>query len=224
MNRTISAIIPAAGAGKRFSDKFKKQYFLINGKPVIYYTLKNLNESYGFDEILIGYGQDDLDLLKEVVESLNIKNCEFVKGGKERFDTVYNCFLKSTSEYILIHDAVRPFINREIVNECISNAFRYQAAICGVKPRDTVKLVNGFEVDKTIDREKVFLVHTPQVFKKEILREAFDYQRRNNIFVTDEASMVEMLGHKVYISLSSFSNVKLTEYDDIKYFEYLINR
>ncbi|UOD34379.1 2-C-methyl-D-erythritol 4-phosphate cytidylyltransferase [Deferribacteraceae bacterium V6Fe1] len=222
MNCSVSAIIPAAGIGKRFSDKEKKQFYLINGKPILYYTLKALQCSFSFLEYIIGARKEDFDFIKSVCSDLNIKNCKLVLGGKERFDTVYNCLCESSGEYVLIHDAVRPFITKQLVTNCLELAQKYSAAVCGITPRDTVKQINDGIIDKTIERDKLILTHTPQVFEKKLLQKALQYQRENSLFITDEAMAVELIGNNVYVTQSNFSNIKLTQPEDILYFKYLI--
>lgn len=224
MKCLVSAIIPAAGIGKRFSDKGKKQFYLINGKPILYYTLKSLKNSFPFLEYIIGYKEEDFNLIQSVCSDLNIKNYKLILGGKERFDTVYNCLRESLGEYVLIHDAVRPFINRQLVINCIKLAQKHSAAVCGVTPRDTVKQIKSEIVDKTIQRDKLILTHTPQVFEKNLLQKAFEYQRENNLFITDEAMAVELIGKNVYVTQSNYNNIKLTQPEDILYFKYLIEK
>ncbi|MBZ4671977.1 MAG: ispD [Deferribacteraceae bacterium] len=224
MNCSVSAIIPAAGIGKRFSDKEKKQFYLINDKPILYYTLKALKLSFPFIEYNIGAQKNDFEFIKNVCNDLDINNYKLVLGGKERFDTVFNCLCESSGKYVLIHDAVRPFITKEIVINCIEVAKKHSAAVCGVTPRDTVKQITNYMVDKTIERDKLILTHTPQVFEKKLLEKALIYQRENNIFITDEAMAIELIGYNVYITQSNFTNIKLTQAEDILYFKYLIEK
>jgi len=222
MKYSVSAIIPAAGIGKRFSHKEKKQFYLINGKPILYYTLQSLQCSFPFLEYIIGSVKEDFNLIKNVCSDLNIKNYKLVLGGKERFDTVYNCLCESFGEYILIHDAVRPFITKQLVINCLELAQKHSAAVCGVTPRDTVKQTKDGIIDKTIKRDTLILTHTPQVFEKNLLQKALEYQKENSLFITDEAMAVELIGNTVYVTQSNYSNIKLTHPEDILYFKYLI--
>ena len=221
----VSAIIPAAGVGKRFSTEQKKQFFTIDGKPILFYTLKNLQNSFSFKEYIVGARSEDFGYVSKIFNELNINNYKLVEGGGERFETVYNCLNNASGNFILIHDAVRPFVNKEIVTECIELAFKNLAAICGVKPKDTVKKIGeGNSIESTIPRETIILAHTPQVFEREVLQRAMDFQREKNIFVTDEAMAVELIGHKVHVSKSSYDNIKLTAPEDILFFKYFIER
>lgn len=220
----VSAIIPAAGAGKRFSAKQKKQFFLLNEKSVLYYTLYNLKRSYDFKEFIIGVASEDVKKVEEIFSELEIENFILAEGGTERFDTVYNCLRVATGDYILIHDAVRPFVNKEIVRNCILKGINTGATICGIKPNDTVKSVSEDKISETIDRNSLLLVHTPQVFKKSLLISAIEFQRKNNLFITDEAMAVEALGKDVHFVESDSENIKLTKADDLELFEFLLKK
>jgi 2-C-methyl-D-erythritol 4-phosphate cytidylyltransferase len=211
----IDVIIPAAGIGSRFSDKVKKQFFLINEKPVFYHTLKKLYNSYIFNKFLIGASKEDFNFIQGILTELNISNYELVIGGKERQDTVYNCLKKSNSDFVLIHDAVRPFVKKDVIVNTIEKAFECGAAICGLFVKDTVKYVHNNEILKTLDRNFIFLAHTPQVFKLEILKEAASLVKRKKLFITDESQAVEILGYKVEIVSSNQENIKITTKSDL---------
>jgi len=215
----IDAIIPAAGVGRRFNDKIKKQYYEINGKPILYYTLKNLYLSYNFNSFIIGCNLDDNEFILSILNMVGLKNYKLVKGGSERFYTVYNCAISSSAEYVLIHDAVRPFINSDIVDRLLKRLKDFDAVICGLKVRDTLKIVENNKIVKTVDRERYFLAHTPQVFKREKLIKGFENIFEKNIFVTDEAQVMEEIGESVGIVESDIRNLKITYSDDISFID-----
>lgn len=213
---SISLIIPAAGVGKRFSANIKKQFTEIDGMPLIYWTIKRLVTAYNFDELIIGLNQDDIKFMDTVISNLKL-NIQYIyaEGGKERANTVLNCLLKSNCSYAAIHDSVRPFVSSHVVINTIDKAYQSNAAICGMPVRDTVKKVNGSMIEKTVARDSLFLAHTPQVFKKDIILHALRSALENNIIVTDEASACEYAGIQVETVLSNYENIKVTYTEDI---------
>lgn len=213
---SISLIIPAAGIGKRFSANIKKQFTEIDGRPLIYWTIKRLITAYNFDELIIGLNQDDIKFMDNVISDLNINIPHiYTEGGRERVNTVFNCLLKSNCSYAAVHDSVRPFVSSQTVKNTIDKAYQTNAAICGIPVRDTVKKINGSIIEKTVSRDNLFLAHTPQVFKKNIILNAMHSALENNIIVTDEASACEYAGIKVETVLSNYENIKVTYSEDI---------
>lgn len=213
---SISLIIPAAGIGKRFSANIKKQFTEIDGRPLIYWTIKRLITAYNFDELIIGLNQDDIKFMDNVISDLDINIPHiYTEGGRERANTVFNCLLKSNCSYAAVHDSVRPFVSSQTVKNTIDKAYQTNAAICGIPVRDTVKKINGRIIEKTVSRDNLFLAHTPQVFKKNIILNAMHSALENNIIVTDEASACEYAGIKVETVLSNYENIKVTYSEDI---------
>ena len=213
---SISLIIPAAGVGKRFSANIKKQFTEIDGRPLIYWTIKRLLTAYNFDELIIGLNQDDIQFMDRVISDLKLTiPYIYAEGGKERANTVLNCLLKSNCSYAAVHDSVRPFVSSQTVKNTIDKAYQTNAAICGIPVRDTVKKINGSIIEKTVSRDNLFLAHTPQVFKKNIILNAMHSALENNIIVTDEASACEYAGIKVETVLSNYENIKVTYSEDI---------
>lgn len=222
MKKSISAIIPAGGIGKRFTVEGKKQFFRLNGKSIIYYTLAALIEAYEFDQIIIGAAPEDFTELTKICESLNINNYLLSEKGEERSNTVYNALEYCSSDYVLIHDSVRPCIDKEVVLNIIQKVFEKDAVICGVRPSDTVKLIDDGKISHTLERERLLLTHTPQCFLKKLIRQGLRYVFQNGLSVTDDSSSVELLGHKVEVVPSNAENIKVTKYSDIYFLkEYL---
>lgn len=217
---SISLIIPAAGVGKRFSANIKKQFTEIDGMPLIYWTIKRLVTAYNFDELIIGLNQDDIKFMDYVISDLKL-NIQYIyaEGGKERANTVLNCLLKSNCSYAVIHDSVRPFVSSQVVINTINKAYQSNAAICGIPVRDTVKKINRSIIEKTVSRDSLFLAHTPQVFKKDIILNALYSALDNNIIITDEASACEYAGIQVETVLSNYENIKVTYAEDIDLIE-----
>lgn len=183
----FTAIIVAAGTGKRMNSSVKKQYMEIAGFPVLYHTINAFEKSM-VDDIIIVTGEDEIEYVtKDIVEKYEFKKVSAVcRGGKERCDSVYEgvkqllsdngCKKKDETEaYVLIHDGVRPLITPELINSCIESVKIYGACIPGVSEKDTVKEADeNMEVARTPDRKKLYRIQTPQCFCLSLIREAFE--------------------------------------------------
>jgi len=177
----IDAIIPAGGLGHRFHKNEKRQYFKIFGKEIIYYTLKHLNNAYHFNKFVIGVLDEDKGKVKEILDALNIQNYILARAGNLRQQTVFNCLINSDVEVVLIHDAVRPIVTREIINNVISSMNNCDGVICGIPLRDAIKEVGEDNTVKlSIDRSKYILVHTPQLYNRKLLMLALDIIEKKN--------------------------------------------
>ncbi|WP_460293018.1 2-C-methyl-D-erythritol 4-phosphate cytidylyltransferase [Clostridium tertium] len=221
----ISAIILAGGKGKRMGAKISKQYIELNGKPILYYTLKRFADCEGIDKIILVLPKDEIEYCnKEILEKYSLKVDMIVEGGKERQDSVYNALQKiNDSEIVLIHDGARAFVSERVIKEGIKYAKIYGAAAPGVMPKDTIKVVdeNGFS-DSTPDRSKLLAIQTPQTFKLEIIKECHEKVKENNISVTDDTMVVEMYNNKVYLYNGEYTNIKVTTPEDLILAERLI--
>lgn len=221
----ISAIILAGGKGKRMGAKISKQYIELNGKPILYYTLKRFTACKEIDKIILVLPKDEIEYCnKEILEKYSLKVDMIVEGGKERQDSVYNALQKiNDSEIVLIHDGARPFVSEEIIKDGIKYAKLYGSAAPGVMPKDTIKVVdeNGFS-DSTPDRSKLLAIQTPQTFKLEIIKECHNKIKKNNINVTDDTMVVEICNNKVYLYNGEYTNIKVTTPEDLILAEKLI--
>jgi len=221
---SITAVIPAAGIGKRFGGDVKKQFFTIFDNTVFYYTLTALKRAYPFQEFLMGASLSDFDHIKDQARMADITQYRIIEGGAERYETVYNCIKAVKTDMVLIHDAVRPFISPELVQSVIESASKSGAAICGLQVRDTLKKVNGEKIEKTVNRDEYILSHTPQVFKTTVLKKAIENAAEFDMAVTDEAQAMEMYRKGVSWVPSSPDNIKLTYSEDLSLAESLIRK
>jgi 2-C-methyl-D-erythritol 4-phosphate cytidylyltransferase len=218
MNK-LSVIIPAGGVGKRFGGTKPKQFHEIDGKAIIIRTLNCFIEA-GINNIIVSINH----LWREYFEQL-IKNAEIehhiriVEGGKERQNSIENALelLDSTTELVLVHDAVRPFISKELINNIISSAKKHGAVIPALPLRETIKQIdeNGFVV-RTHDRDSMVSVQTPQGFKYSILIDSYRKARKNGCFGTDDASLVEKAGYPVKVIEGEIANIKITIRGDVE--------
>ncbi len=219
-----SAIVLAAGEGVRFKSKISKPLIEINSKPVIIYCLKTLSIHPGIRDIILVANAKNLKGIIRTIKQYRIgKIKDVVLGGRLRQDSVINGLkaLNPSTDLVFIHDSVRPFINKDTISSVIKAAKKYGAAVVGVPVKATIKEAHGswlmahgsFIVKKTLKRDNLWEVQTPQVFKKSLILEA--YKRFGNREVTDDAALVEKLGAKVKIVMGSYSNIKITTPEDL---------
>lgn len=222
---SIALIIPSAGIGSRFSDTVKKQYFMLKDKSVLYWTMKRLLTSYSFDETIIGVSKEDYEIVNNILSKTDLKNfsqnIKIVEGGSTRAETVYNCIVTTDTKYLLIHDAVRPFVTNKVITDIIHKGIdEEEAVIAGYTSRDTVKKINDKgEILKTVDRNKIFIVQTPQFFLRDKLVKAYKLAFKKDIDVTDDSSAYELLGDDILSVQSDISNIKITTKSDQRFLD-----
>lgn len=224
---TVALIIPAAGIGNRFSREVKKQFFRIDDKPILYFTLKKILSLYNFDEVIIGINNQDAKEIDGIIRDLNLQiDFKIVQGGETRAHTVLNCLKTVTSDITLVHDAVRPFISKDIIDSVIRCMLEFDGAVPVLKVRDTVKRTGKNEniIKETIERDDLYLAHTPQGFKTELLKKALFEASRLGLAITDESSAMELQGRSVAVVPSSCDNIKITYMEDIETVYYLKNK
>ena len=213
-------IIPAAGTGSRFGGMVPKQFVLIQNQPIIIRTLKAFEHIKEIDNIIISLNKDWLTHCKDLVRSFNIKSkVEFVAGGDERQDSVFYALQKTQmlrSDIILIHDAVRPYPSKNLIERVIEETKKFDAVIPGIIPKDTIKSVDEEEfVKETINRNFLRSIQTPQGFKKELLIQSYQKAMDDNFYSTDDSALVEHSGHKVKIIEGEITNIKITTTEDL---------
>lgn len=218
--KIYTAIVLAAGSGKRMNAKVQKQYLEVAGKPILYYTLKAFEES-GVTEIVLvtGAGQEEY-CRREIIEKYSFQKIKkIVAGGKERYHSVYEGLLAAKgADYVLIHDGARPMVDGAVIQRSMEAAEKYQACAAGVPAKDTIKIVNEEQIAKeTPDRSRVWQVQTPQAFSYPLILEAYGkLMETEGIAVTDDAMVVErMTSVPVKMIEGSYRNIKITTPDDL---------
>ena len=221
MKGTASLIIVAAGSGKRMKSKIPKPFISINGKPIIIHTLEKFRNIPCIKEIILVLQKNDIDwVIKKygnVLAKLDVT--KIVAGGKRRQDSVYNGLISSNinSDLIIIHDVVRPFVTKEIILSAINTAKKYGAAVPAIPAKDTIKLIGQNNIVKnTFNRQSLYQVQTPQVFKRAILLKAYRKSLKTGFPATDDSQLVEMAGFPVRIVKGSDANIKITTPADVK--------
>ena len=224
--KTCTAILLAGGQGKRMGTDTQKQYLLIRGYPVLYYSLRTFQQSEIIDDVILvtGAGQTDY-VRREFVERYGFsKVSRIVEGGRERYDSVWEglkaaqCAGIADDSYIFIHDSARPFLTEEILERAYEDVERNRACVVGVPSKDTVKLVDGENfAAETPDRKYVWVIQTPQVFEASLIIEAYGkMMSRETVCATDDAMAVENELHiPVHMTMGSYENIKITTPEDL---------
>jgi len=228
MDRKNIAIITAAGKGIRLRKDIKKQYIKINEKPIIYHTIKVFNDADFIDDIIIVADRDNIQYVKnQIINRYNFsKVIEIVEGGSTRKDSVRNGFnrIQDKKSIIVIHDGVRPFIDKKTILKSIEKALEKGAAVVAIKSSDTIKIVKNQKVKTTLDRKNLRRIQTPQTFKYEILENGYSTVNWDDEKITDESYIVESAGYDVYIVDGFEKNIKITTEFDLKFAEFLLSR
>jgi len=213
----IVAVVPAGGSGRRMGLRRPKQFLTLGGSPLIVRTLRALGRAV--DGIVVTAPAGSVEATRRLLARHRVPGVlAVVEGGDERQDSVRHglAALPAGARWVVVHDAVRPFIDPDLVARVLSAARAHGAATCGVPVRDTVKRVRETLVDSTLDRDGLWLTQTPQAFRRELLCEAHDKARRDGYRGTDDAVLVERLGERVAMVAGSPSNLKITTPDDLR--------
>lgn len=235
-------IIPAAGLGTRMSSASvekgrkpaaTKQFAELNGTPILIHTLRRFAGSSEVGEICVALRQNEIDgfrtrLEKEAPDVLK-KKVQYVEGGEHRQHSVANALAAihaADEDVVLVHDAVRPFVTQQIIEDVIGAVKKHGAAIAGMPASDTVKQVErtaeGALIKTTIPRERVVMAQTPQGFRYALIKKAFDEATSDGFIGTDEASLVERSGHEVAVVMGSPRNIKITTPGDMELAEFYL--
>jgi 2-C-methyl-D-erythritol 4-phosphate cytidylyltransferase len=222
----VSVIIPAAGLGTRMGRSApekagisRKQFMLLSGSPILIHTIRKFVSSPLVSEIVVALREEDLAWAGELFRAQGISDAvRTVAGGESRQQSVENALgsISNDTELVAVHDAVRPFVERDVIEKVIREASETGAAIVGIVPVDTVKQVHRNKVRATLPRERLILTQTPQVFRLDLLRKAFEKAREDLFAGTDESSLVERLEQvEVSVVLGTDRNIKITKPSDM---------
>ncbi len=223
----VTAVILSAGKGTRMGSDVPKQYLNINGKPMLYYTLRTFENS-NVDELVIVTGKDDIEYVRsEIVCKYDIKKVKgIVEGGKERYNSSYNGIIAATgADYILLHDAARPCITIGKINELINEVKKCGACILGVPVKDTIKLVDKQnKVTESLRRDMLWSIQTPQAFLRDDMIKAYKIMFENSMDnITDDSMVMEKFGNKkVKVLLGEYNNIKATTPEDMRVLEEIL--
>jgi 2-C-methyl-D-erythritol 4-phosphate cytidylyltransferase len=223
----VSVILPAAGLGTRMgravpekAGTSRKQFMLLDGSPILLHTIRKFVSSPAVAEIVVALRADDLEWVRDLlaVERFDTP-VRLVEGGDSRQESVENALATLSggdADLVAVHDAVRPFIEYSLLEKVFAEAAETGAAIVGIVPVDTVKQVRRNKIRQTIPRERLVLAQTPQVFRFDLLKQAFAKAREDNFAGTDESSLVERLDQvEVSVVPGSDRNIKITKPSDM---------
>ncbi|HXG34794.1 MAG TPA: 2-C-methyl-D-erythritol 4-phosphate cytidylyltransferase [Bryobacteraceae bacterium] len=223
----VAVILPAAGLGTRMGRRrsadlatSRKQFMLLDGSPILLHTIRKFLRCPSVTEIVVALRREDMEWVQQLLdrEALS-KPVRLVEGGASRQESVENALnqLSPDVDLVAVHDAVRPFIDPATIERVIQEAAQTGAAIVGIVPVDTVKQVRQNKVRATIPRDRLVLAQTPQVFRYELIKEAFRKAREDGFVGTDESSLVERLDQvEVSVVPGSDRNIKITKPSDME--------
>ncbi len=203
----IGAVVVAAGSGRRFGSK--KQFAVLNDKPVIGYSIEILREFC--DDIVVVVHTDDMEFVKKMFGFVNV-----VEGGKERMYSVYNGLNTLSCDIVLVHDAARPLIDKDLVESVIQTAEQYNSAVPVINISETVKQIKNGLIEDTIDRDRLCLSQTPQAFVCDMLKKAYKKAIKSKENYTDESSIWEKFYGSVKAVEGDRKNIKITTKYDLE--------
>jgi 2-C-methyl-D-erythritol 4-phosphate cytidylyltransferase len=216
------AIIVAGGVGKRMGNSIPKQFLQLQGKPVLYYTIKTFLEAYKDLQIILVLAADYIDMGREIINAwFDYSRIQITKGGDSRFHSVKNGLaLVKKESIVFVHDGVRCLLTTDLIYRCYEMALESGSAIPVIASKDSVRFLKD-EENEVVERSKVMLVQTPQTFHSKILLPAFeiDYKER----FTDEATVVEAFGLKIQLIAGEENNIKITRPVDLILAEAVLN-
>lgn len=207
---TNAAILAGAGEGARMGKK-DKPFLLLGNKPLLSYPLKIFDNCRFIDEIIVAVNRDKVEYSKHISSRLRLnKKYAIISGGETRQESVYKAIKSiSNAEYVLVHDASRPFITLDLVRRVFRATKEYGAAVPAIPLSDTIKKGKDF-VEETLDRNSLWNIQTPQGFRYDLLKEAYISAFNDNYSGTDDASLVERIGYKVKMVPGIRKNMKIT--------------
>ncbi len=214
-----SAIVVAAGIGSRMKSDTTKQLMNVGKLPIVVRTLKQFEKCEDIDEIIVVARREEFDIIEDYIKEYNLKKItHVVSGGDTRQQSVMNGLSRvdKKSEFVTVHDGVRCLVTPEMITEVCRAAYRYGAATAACMSKDTVKVADskGF-IKETADRNYIWLAQTPQIFRTDIYRAAAFSAKKEGFTATDDNSLVEHIGFKVFLCDTGYENLKITTPEDI---------
>ena len=224
----VTAVFPAAGASRRMNSGTNKNLLNLMGEPILIRTLKTFSRVERVNFLIIVVAAHEVETVEKLLRGVKeLKPWRVTVGGSERQYSIANGLklLPDDAQIVLVHDAARPLITVQTIDGVIDAAEQFGGAIAAVPAKDTIKVVDADDfVRYTPPRSELFIVQTPQGFKRDILLQAYDKAAQENFLGTDDSSLVERLGVRIKIVTSSYDNIKITTPDDISVAETLLRK
>ncbi|MDG5788142.1 2-C-methyl-D-erythritol 4-phosphate cytidylyltransferase [Evansella sp. AB-P1] len=221
-----TVVIPAAGQGKRMKAGKNKQFLLIDQIPLLIHTLRVFEEDILCHSIILVVNKQELKEVEKLIETYKINKVDkLVIGGKERQESVYEGLkVIEGNPIVLIHDGARPFVQHSVIHNLIHKVVEKGAAIVATPVKDTIKQAVDGIVEKTVHRNNLWSIQTPQGFRYNKIVKGHQEAEKQDFFGTDDASLMEFIGEKVYIVEGDYENIKITTPEDILYGEAIIEK
>ena len=215
----LAVVIPAGGVGTRFGGRLPKQFIRLSRAPILTQTVAHFTRHPAIVAIIVAAPEIHVERARRALAGVARRApVTVVQGGGMRQDSVWLALqaVPATADIIIVHDAVRPLITRGLIDAVVAAAAESGAAICALPITETVKRVRQEVVEATLDRSELWAVQTPQAFRAALLREAHEKARRDGVIGTDDAMLVERLGHRVRVVRGLAENVKITTPEDLR--------
>ncbi|HWR59355.1 MAG TPA: 2-C-methyl-D-erythritol 4-phosphate cytidylyltransferase [Thermodesulfovibrionales bacterium] len=225
MKENIIAVVPAAGLGKRFGQEKNKPFYPLLDKPLVVWALEIFQKISEIKEVIPVLKEADMEMGVEIFERYKLSKIrKIAPGGKERQDSVYSGLraMEGKVDIVLIHDGARPLVDAGIVKKALSNISGVEGVVVGVPVSDTIKEVREGLVKRTLQRESIWAVQTPQLFRYDSILKAYDKAMQENFYSTDDSALLERFGGKVKMVMGSYSNIKITSPEDFLSAELLL--
>jgi 2-C-methyl-D-erythritol 4-phosphate cytidylyltransferase len=215
------AVIVAGGSGTRMNNTVPKQFLLLNGKPVLYYTIKTFLQSYEDMQVILVLPEEHVAAGQEIIDAFfDYNRIKITIGGRTRFHSVQSGLqLVEEESIVFVHDAVRCLLSTDLIASCYNAALEYGSAIPVIDSKDSVRVIDGDD-NSALERANIKLVQTPQTFHSKILLPAFNIDYKDKF--TDEATVVEAFGLKVHLVKGEENNIKITRPQDMLLAESLL--
>lgn len=231
----LIAVVPAAGLGKRFGQGLNKPFLELGGKPLLIWPLEIMEAISAIKEIIPVLKKEDMDKGREIFKRYGFKKIKKIAvGGKERQDSVYNGLklIDDRNSIVIIHDGVRPLIEKDLIEKAIQQFLdmdkesekNIDGLIFAVLPKDTIKEVKNGIIKKTLKRNSLWVIQTPQIFHYKTIFSAYRKASKEGFYSTDDAALIERTGGKVKIIMGAYENIKITTPEDLYFAEFLVSR
>jgi 2-C-methyl-D-erythritol 4-phosphate cytidylyltransferase len=227
MMDTFGVVVVAAGRGTRMGTAESKQYLPLRGKPILVHTLDTFERMPEASEVVLVVGAGEVERCRGYAAEYGLAKVRIVAGGAERQHSVDAGLraLGGSVDTVLVHDGVRPFVKREHVLACWREAAACGAAVLAVPVKDTIKIVgDGGVIAATPERRSLWAIQTPQAFRRTLLEEAHRQAAADGVLGTDDAMLVERLGHAVRVVEADYTNIKITTPDDLAWADWFLGR
>lgn len=219
-NKSVNAIITAAGSGTRMGTRITKQFLKVGKMTILERTIRKILKSKYIDNIVLVIKKDEEKDICELINVINSnKTITLIYGGESREESTFNGIkaIDKNTDIVLMHDGARPFIKTELIDQMIEETDKHRAIICAVPAKDTIKIItNDMKVRSTPERSRLYMVQTPQIFDYTLILKAYESVNYNSSKITDDASLIEAIGEEVHVHPGDYNNIKITTDEDLK--------